>query len=61
MVAFMDNKKSDLEKFKENVDQYNQGNLPDLRDSAEDEATRPSEPLQKPRSKAKEIGSDGTS
>ena len=57
----MDNKKSDLEKFKENVEQYNQGNLPDLRDSAEDEAARPSEPLQKPRSKAREIGSDGAS
>ena len=26
----MDNKKSDLEKFKENVEQYNQGNNPRL-------------------------------
>ena len=49
----MDNKKSDLEKFKENVEQYHQGNNPNSRDAAEDETTRPSKPPQKPRNKAK--------
>ena len=44
----MDNKKSDLEKFKENVEQYNQGQDPDSTNSAEDEITRPSKPVQKP-------------
>jgi hypothetical protein len=43
----MDNKKCDLERFKENVEQYNQGKDPDSRDPAEDETNRPSKPLQK--------------
>jgi hypothetical protein len=44
----LDNKKSDLEKFKENVEQYHQGEDPDSRNSAEDEITRSSKPGQKP-------------
>jgi hypothetical protein len=43
----MDNKKCDLERFKENVEQYNQGKDPDSRDPAEDKTNRPSKPLQK--------------